>query len=398
MKKVLQLSTYPIAKPLHGGQIRVSEIRKYFERNECLVKTISLSEMSHGFFDTEDDYLLEENELRALVNTPLCTDLATSLITSHGKAFSFLEKKIMDFNPDIILLEQPWLWPSVKRLLKERKLNKNVKIIYSSQNIEYVTKRTLLEQHNIPLGDIDKVVNDIYKLEKEICSEADWTITCTEVDANKFKTLGAKKTLVCNNGVAKRNIDPLVSELLISDLKNRKYALFVGSAYPPNALGFWEMMGESLAWLPPECIVIAAGGVSKILENYMPESAKMYSYVSMDRIKKMGFVSEELLASLVDNASVILLPITIGGGSNLKTAEAIASGRPVVATSVACRGFDFVNKLSNFKIADSKEEFIKYVNDFLSKEEINITNIKEKTLRESVYWRNSLHNLKVLIE
>jgi len=394
MKKILQLSTYPITQPLHGGQIRVSQIRKYFEANNCQVKSLSLSEMSHSDYDPKDDFLLAAHELSERVDVHFCTDFATSLLSTAGKAYEFLKKNIHNYSPDIILLEQVWLWPAIKKLLDGGELSKEVMLVYSSQNIEYKTKRLLLESHDINGTEVDTVINGIYKLEKDLCELADMVITCTSTDADEFIAMGAKKTIICNNGVERRKITPDVSVQLQLDLNGRKYALFVGSAYPPNALGFWEMMGDSLAWLPPECIVLCVGGVSSILESYMPEFAKLYSYVSMDRIKKIGFVSEELLASLVDNASVILLPITIGGGSNLKTAEAIASGRPVVATTTACRGFDFVTKLNNFVVTDDQAVFIQGIRGFLYAGTQHINDIEEIGLRESVYWEESLTGLK----
>lgn len=397
MKKILQLSTYPIMEPLHGGQIRVSQIRKFFEDENCIVRSLSLSEKTHGHYDPENDFLIDGNELYSLVNVHFCADYATSLLSVKGEAFEFLKERIIDFKPDIILVEQVWLWPAVKKLIHENYLPRKTKVIYSSQNIEYQTKKSLLESHNMSGMKENEVINGIHELEKDICEQADYVIACTKIDGNTFSSMGAKETIICRNGVKRRRIDPKVSEDLKIDLNGRKYALFVGSAYPPNAQGFWEMLGESMAWLPPEYIIIAAGGVSSILENYMPESAKLYSNVSFSRIKRVGFVTEELLASLLDNASVILLPITVGGGSNLKTAEAIASGKPVIATPKACRGFNFVNNLSNFTITNQQQEFIARTSYYLTVD--STTKImNEHHLRESVYWSICLEPLNLILE
>ncbi len=397
MKKVLQLSTYPIKNPLHGGQIRVSQIRKYFEQNNCVVRSLSLSELSHGAY-TEDDMLVNDYDLNSLVSVYFCTDYATSLISVQGKYFEFLKKNILAFAPDVIMVEQVWLWPAIKRMLDEGHLKSDVKIVYSSQNIEYKTKKSLLESHDIRGKNVDEVIDGIRQLEFDMCEASDVVVCCTQIDADEFISMGAKSTIVCNNGVAKRVVNPEELKHIDDVLCGRKYALFVGSAYPPNAIGFWEMMGESLAYLPPDSVVLAAGGVSKILENYMPENAKLYSYVSMDRIKKLGFVSEELLAALVEKASVILLPITVGGGSNLKTAEAIASCRPVVATTTACRGFDMIENLSDFIVTNNQDEYVKSVCEFMKNVDMNIVNDDEKLARESVYWENTLIDLQVLLK
>lgn len=396
MKKILQLSTYPIYNPLHGGQIRVSQIRKFFEKKGCKVKSLSLSESSHESY-TDDDYLLNDYELQKLVQIPFCTDYATSLICTKGKYYQFLKNKILDFNPDIILVEQAWLYPVIKKLRLKNILSSNVLIVYSSHNIEYKTKKLLLNSHNFSDKKIHNIINSIYLLEKELCINSDVVITCTSTDSTEFVTMGAKKTIVAHNGVSVRKTNDTQIQNIKNILQSRKYILFVGSAYPPNGQGFWKMLGDSMAFLPPDTIILVAGGISKIIENYMPENAKLYSYVSMDRIKRLGFVSEELLGVLVQNADIIILPITIGGGSNLKTAEAIASGRPVVATETACRGFNFIHKLSNFKVANNKKEFINEIMNFLTNTHDIIFSEQEKKERQSVFWENCLEPIKILL-
>ncbi|MGP1450410.1 MAG: glycosyltransferase [Wolinella sp.] len=395
MKRIIQLSTYPIKNPLHGGQIRVSQIRKCLEKNNVIVKSISISETSHSDY-TSDDILVSNHELGSLIEIPLCSDYATSIISTHGKYFEFIKKSILEFKPDAIFLEQPWLYPAIKKM-REYGLLDNIKIIYSSQNIECKIKESLLDNHGVSVDSRKGVIDSIRELEAEICKVADTTICCTQIDADEFMNMGARQTIICNNGVSRRTISKESLTQVDDVLLGRRYALFVGSAYPPNAIGFWEMLGKSLAFLPPEYVILVAGGVSKILEEYIPDDADLYRYVNMDRIVKLGFVSEELLATLIAGASVILLPITIGGGSNLKTAEAIASCRPVVATITACRGFD-VNGLSNFKATDSCEEFVDSVYRFLTQDNLAKISDSEMKIRETVYWDNTLSGLKALLD
>jgi hypothetical protein len=51
-----------------------------------------------------------------------------------------------------------------------------------------------------------------------------------------------------------------------------------------------------------------------------------------------------------------LLPITQGEGSNLKTAEALLSGKPIVATSHSFRGYEEFQYLPHITIADDPRE------------------------------------------
>jgi hypothetical protein len=60
---------------------------------------------------------------------------------------------------------------------------------------------------------------------------------------------------------------------------------------------------------------------------------------------------------LIANAHALPLPIGYGGGSNVKTAEALAAGRPIVATGAAFRGFDEYRSLPSVTLADTPLAF-----------------------------------------
>ena len=75
-----------------------------------------------------------------------------------------------------------------------------------------------------------------------------------------------------------------------------------------------------------------------------------------DRIILFGQVSDFALSCLLGNASGILLPITYGGGSNLKTPEALTSGLPVVGTRQHRRFSEF-SELKGVTIADTPHAF-----------------------------------------
>jgi hypothetical protein len=68
-------------------------------------------------------------------------------------------------------------------------------------------------------------------------------------------------------------------------------------------------------------------------------------------------VNDLTLECLLCNAAGILLPITYGGGSNLKTAEALISGLPIVGTTHAFRGFEEYKSLPAVTIEDDPTAF-----------------------------------------
>src|SRR5262249_28581209 len=58
----------------------------------------------------------------------------------------------------------------------------------------------------------------------------------------------------------------------------------------------------------------------------------------------------------MNRASVFVVPLRVGGGTRLKILEAMASGRPVVSTSLGCEGLD-VKDGDNILVADTPTAF-----------------------------------------
>jgi hypothetical protein len=76
-----------------------------------------------------------------------------------------------------------------------------------------------------------------------------------------------------------------------------------------------------------------------------------------DRLALIGQVTDYALSCLIANAAGLLLPITFGGGSNLKTAEALVSGKRIVASPMAFRGFEDFASMPGLLFADNEADF-----------------------------------------
>ena len=92
-------------------------------------------------------------------------------------------------------------------------------------------------------------------------------------------------------------------------------------------------------------------------------------------------------------AHAILLPIKFGGGSNLKTAEALATGKWVIASPVAMRGFEEFLDAPGVVVADGPKNFRQAVIKTLNSPPLELTEAA-KEIRESVYWDRRFGNLK----
>jgi hypothetical protein len=109
----------------------------------------------------------------------------------------------------------------------------------------------------------------------------------------------------------------------------------------------------------------------------------------MDRLILLYSVSDDDLAAIRELAHTIVLPIAYGGGSNLKTAEAIGSGAFVVGNPSAYRDFEEYLIYPQVLMATSDDEFVSSVRNTFSMmkpdDEITINNI-----RNSISWEKSL--------
>jgi hypothetical protein len=110
------------------------------------------------------------------------------------------------------------------------------------------------------------------------------------------------------------------------------------------------------------------------------------------RAVSTGMLSDDLLSGLLAYVDVVLLPIVDGGGSNLKTAEAILSGKKIVATTFAFRGFEEYMDLPNVYIATTPSSFRETITRALAApfQERTADEIKRA---ERVQWQYSLQNL-----
>jgi sugar transferase (PEP-CTERM/EpsH1 system associated) len=67
-----------------------------------------------------------------------------------------------------------------------------------------------------------------------------------------------------------------------------------------------------------------------------------------------GYVND--VRPFLENATVVVVPLRIGGGTRLKILEALAMGKPVISTTIGCEGLN-VQHGKTILIADTAEEF-----------------------------------------
>ena len=156
--------------------------------------------------------------------------------------------------------------------------------------------------------------------ERAALRRAELVITTSEEDAAEALRLGARRVSVVPNGADDALVD-------IPAGGPADHLLFVGAAlHSPNvdAVAWWGKHMADAGGLPP-LSVVGAGW------DLLPTVAG---------VRYMGFVPDlrDLLAS-----SIVVAPLRVGGGTKLKIVEAMAAGRPIVATPIAVEGLPVRN-------------------------------------------------------
>lgn len=103
------------------------------------------------------------------------------------------------------------------------------------------------------------------------------------------------------------------------------------------------------------------------------------------------------MQAIIENAHVIILPITQGGGgANLKTAEAIVSNKYVVATTTAMRGFEEFSNISGLYIKNDPTDFRNAIRICMDSPS-NVIKEEEMAFRRKLLWESTLAPLADLV-
>ncbi len=300
------------------------------------------------------------------------------LAATDNTCFQKFADRIRTSNADIIMLEEPWLWPAVRRWRDS--LSKAPPVVYNSYNIEFRGKAAMLAEANVPGA--DGICADVEALERDLTGCAAGSSATTAEDAAILQAWTEKPVIIARNGTIVRKVEHLFHILPVPLEPCHKFLMFVGSGHPPNLTGFWDMVIPALPTLRANERIVVAGGVSHLIEQRIEKQGP--HYMARDRLILLGQVNDLTLDCLLCNAVGILLPITYGAGSNLKTAEALISGLPIVGTTQAFRGFEEYKGLPGVTIGDDPSAYAVGIRQvFESKGSLRAMHLRKQLLWES---------------
>lgn len=391
--KILILCTYPISEPTHGGQLRVRNIVDTYRAHGHQVKVIGV--LGSDGYKSEPGFLPfpgYEKLSSVFPNPFLMEDYAIGELFSTDDYYYSKLKNEIDLTTDVVHIEQPWLFRFIKKVILNE-VSWQPKLVYGSQNIEYQLKKDILSSY-VTKQEAFNASELILKLELEAISGADGVIFVSEADGEFIKKTGAVNLLHAKNGVSDWVSSEAQNILARKISKSMKFALYCASGHPPNVTGFFDIFGGGFGSLTPDQRLIIAGGAGNAIagDQRVHESAKL-----AERVTIAGIVTKEILCGLIDTAHCVILPLTQGGGTNLKTAEALWSGKYVLATTVAMRGFEnFISSPGVF-VEDEPSKFKRKLREIMSMPPL-VLGSDEVERRATVLWNNCLNALPSFIE
>ncbi|SLN15262.1 hypothetical protein AQS8620_00270 [Aquimixticola soesokkakensis] len=351
--KIAFLSQYPISTPLHGGQRRMSAIVEVTRSagHEVLHVPLFFAQYFPEGNALERETAFDAAHLKHLTEHQLREDLDIVEGAQHSAAaLERAVQKLRNFAPDVIHFEQPWLYRLLETVIDSDPGLAKTQLVYGSQNVE----SQLIDP---------AFASRTAEIEGHLVRKADLVVAVSTADAAAFDAMRpdtARPTVLAPNGCWAPDVDaPQMSNLLTQD-----YALVAGSAHPPNAEGYWDCVGTLPGFLPPRSQIVIVGGMNNLLGA--DRRYQFFRLLNSNLVTHMGQVPEEKLTALLQHAKVIALPITEGGGTNLKTAEALMWLKPVVAMRPAMRGYEAMEGVSGVYIADTPRAFRRLMRDAMT--------------------------------
>jgi hypothetical protein len=231
--------------------------------------------------------------------------------------------------PELVVLEHAqmaWLVPDG---------GWDVPMVYLSQNVEHAMHAELARHGGLRALAHRREARRLRAVEKELLERAREHWALSQGDAEALATLAP------DTPARVFDVPPATVPELPGPAVHEVVALG-GWHWRPNAAGLRWFVEEVAPQLPPGGPEVVVGGHSA--DEIVGDRAG---------VRAVGFVPDAL--EFLQSGRIVVVPSIAGGGVQVKTLDAIASGRRVIATSIAMRGID--DPPPTVEVADDAREF-----------------------------------------
>ena len=388
VRRILALGTYPIVRPIHGGQRRVAAFKRFYENYgtkylyACIYDPTHYSKTDVG----EDDHPLIIRPSEAGMSN-LIGDLMSGrqfeLDPPTLQHFTCVLKRI---NPDAIQVEQPFMWP-LAECLRQIANSPSLRLIYSSHNVEAPLKREILVSLGVNPELYKQICAEIGAMEADLCRKADLIVSVTHDDRDYYLQFKEPAdVIVVSNGVDRppKGSQHRTFQKIQDVFKGQPFLMTAGSSHPPNVDGICHYFVDGgIFSVPPVKSIAICGGVSNSV--FSRQEYQNFASANSERVEFFPHLDDDFLWAIKNACHGVILPLRGGGGSNLKTAEALALGKWTIATRVALRGFETMVNAKGVIIANDPPTFRRAMREVLNRPPLKL-NESDWIGRDTVYW------------
>lgn len=331
-KNILALSTYEVFEQKHGGQLRVYNLHKNLSKYfNCTLFCIArskprrsrLGNMEEVVANVSPKHLDESSILKKKAGIPVDDIAMARLLKKYSpQVLEQLNQEIE--KADIIFLEHPYLAPLLPENLKKP-------VVYDSHNVEYLLKKSMLNDNET--GRL--LLEETRQLEQYACDISSLVLACSEGDIDNLRQLfhvPGEKTALLPNGfdcgsTMFHNRGQRVDNKRRLDAGHCGIATFIGSFHRPNIEAAEQIIDMAIKM--PDMFFIVMGGAGIPFEGRgLP-----------DNLVFAGIVEDGVKNAVYSMADVAINPMINGSGTNLKLAEYMCYGIPVITTEIGARGY-----------------------------------------------------------
>ncbi len=312
--------------PLDGGRVAMPRLAQSLANNGAEVEVLSLNPRKHRGVPQGPVPIRAVNINTSRVVAPLLRAIFSSVPFIVARFYSHKFQRAVDealrrFRPDIVQIESPFLLPYAPA---------GVPVVLRSLNVEFRIWETLA---------LRWIASSLGRYEVRMLNEVDAIVPISEEDAVDFRALGCTKPIyVVPCGVVLPTPD--------SQLPTPGTIGFIGSLdYRPNQHAVRWILEE----LWPRIVARVPDAKLSIAGSSPPDSLRR-------EVEGRGIDFQPNVAdpnAFVRSLAVVLAPIRAGGGMRIKILEAMALGKPVVATTLGASGMD----AKDVVIADDPDAF-----------------------------------------
>ena len=359
--KILQFTTYSLKNLDHGGKLRSYHIREALRRKHT-VETLSI-EWGDADSLSDFDVTLRKQGWNELQLSSLFMDWGINVyLNKNEPLFQKIAERVAEYRSDLVWLEQPYLWPLVERLFYQSTMPNKIPLVYSSHNIEFDMKAEIYLK-SMPEVVATKAANFVANMEKNCIVNSQFALAVCERDAEFVRTFnGHIEVQVRKNG--HEIPGELSSPIWEQTVKESDFNwVYIGSAHPPNIEGLSAFIRQINALPQREDLKIWI--IGSVGETHSIRSAVASGPSGVFQI--VGRLAQQDIDTIIRKSCGIVLPVYAGGGSNLKTAQALLSHKYIAASTFAFRGFEQYLNEEGVHLSHTAAELASHVVSFRGK-------------------------------